>query len=27
LVRIRIGNIHLNDLQAGEVVEVNTFGI
>ena len=25
LVRIRIGNIHLNDLKAGEVIEVNDF--
>jgi 23S rRNA pseudouridine2457 synthase len=25
LVRIRIGNIHLNDLQAGEVVSVDSF--
>lgn len=27
LVRIRIGNIYLNDLKAGEVVEVNTFEV
>lgn len=25
LIRVRIGNIHLNDLQAGEVVEVSEF--
>ncbi|HSN48687.1 MAG TPA: hypothetical protein VLR29_07995, partial [Flavobacterium sp.] len=25
LVRVRIGNVHLNDLQAGEVVEVESF--
>jgi 23S rRNA pseudouridine2457 synthase len=25
LVRIRIGNVHLNDLQAGEVLEVSNF--
>ena len=25
LVRVRIGNVHLNDLQAGEVVEVEDF--
>ena len=27
LVRVRIGNVHLNDLQAGEVVEVESFEI
>ena len=27
LVRVRIGNVHLNDLQAGEVVEVENFEI
>ena len=27
LVRIRIGNIHLNDLQAGEVLEIKDFQI
>ncbi len=27
LVRVRIGNIHLGELQAGEVREVNSFGI
>jgi 23S rRNA pseudouridine2457 synthase len=27
LVRVRIGNVHLNDLQAGEVVEVPSFQI
>jgi 23S rRNA pseudouridine2457 synthase len=27
LVRVRIGNVHLNDLQAGEVVEVVDFTI
>lgn len=25
LVRVRVGNIHLNDLQAGEVIEVENF--
>lgn len=25
LVRVRIGNVHLNDLQAGEVIEVEDF--
>jgi len=25
LVRIRVGNIHLNNLKAGEVIEVNSF--
>ncbi len=25
LVRVRIGNVHLNDLKAGEVLEVNNF--
>ncbi|MDD5150804.1 MAG: pseudouridine synthase [Flavobacterium sp.] len=25
LIRVRIGNVHLNDLQAGEVVEVESF--
>jgi 23S rRNA pseudouridine2457 synthase len=25
LVRVRIGNIHLSNLQAGEVVEVEDF--
>ena len=27
LVRVRIGNVHLNDLQAGEVKEVKNFNI
>ncbi|HEY4629184.1 MAG TPA: pseudouridine synthase [Flavobacterium sp.] len=27
LVRVRIGNVHLNDLQAGEVIEVDDFKI
>jgi 23S rRNA pseudouridine2457 synthase len=27
LVRVRIGNVHLNDLQAGEVIEVENFQI
>ena len=27
LVRVRIGNVHLNDLQAGEVIEVYDFAI
>lgn len=27
LVRVRIGNIHLNDLQSGEVVEVTTLDV
>jgi 23S rRNA pseudouridine2457 synthase len=27
LVRVRIGNVHLNDLQAGEVIEVKDFQI
>jgi 23S rRNA pseudouridine2457 synthase len=27
LVRVRIGNVHLNGLRAGEVVEVDSFGI
>ena len=27
LVRVRVGNIHLNNLQAGEVVEVESFEI
>jgi 23S rRNA pseudouridine2457 synthase len=27
LVRIRVGNIHLNDLKAGEVLEVNSFEV
>ena len=27
LVRVRIGNIHLNDLQAGEVLEIKDFQI
>jgi len=27
LVRVRIGNVHLNDLKAGEVIEVNDFQI
>ena len=27
LVRVRIGNVHLNDLKAGEVVEVDDFGV
>jgi 23S rRNA pseudouridine2457 synthase len=27
LVRVRIGNVHLNDLKAGEVVEVKSFEI
>jgi 23S rRNA pseudouridine2457 synthase len=26
LVRVRIGNIHLNDMKSGEVVEVESFG-
>ena len=25
LVRVRIGNVYLNDLQAGEVIEVENF--
>lgn len=25
LVRVRIGNVHLNDLQSGEVIEVDNF--
>lgn len=27
LVRVRVGNVYLNDLQAGEVIEVNNFQI
>lgn len=27
LVRVRIGNVHLNDLQAGEVIEVADFNV
>lgn len=27
LVRVRVGNIHLNDLQAGEVLEVEHFNV
>lgn len=27
LVRVRVGNIHLNDLKAGEVVEVSSFDV
>jgi 23S rRNA pseudouridine2457 synthase len=27
LLRVRIGNVHLGNLQAGEVVEVNDFQI
>jgi 23S rRNA pseudouridine2457 synthase len=27
LVRVRIGNVHLNDLKAGEVIEVENFQI
>lgn len=27
LVRVRIGNVHLNDLQAGEVIKVDSFEI
>jgi hypothetical protein len=27
LVRVRVGTIHLNDLQAGEVIEMNDFQI
>ena len=27
LVRVRIGNVHLNDLQSGEVIEVQNFNI
>ena len=27
LVRIRVGNIHLNDLKSGEVMEVNNFDV
>lgn len=27
LVRVRVGNIHLNDLKAGEVLEVNSFDV
>ena len=27
LVRVRIGNVHLNDLKAGEVVELNAFEV
>jgi len=27
LIRIRIGNIHLNNLKSGEILEVNTFDI
>ncbi len=27
LIRVRIGNIHLNELQAGEIIEVDSFEI
>jgi 23S rRNA pseudouridine2457 synthase len=27
LVRIRIGNVHLNELKAGEVIEVSDFNL
>jgi 23S rRNA pseudouridine2457 synthase len=27
LVRVRIGNVHLNDLQSGEVIEVEDFNV
>ena len=27
LVRVRVGNIHLNDLKAGEVLEVTSFDV
>jgi 23S rRNA pseudouridine2457 synthase len=27
LVRVRVGNVKLNNLQAGEVIEVNDFQI
>jgi 23S rRNA pseudouridine2457 synthase len=27
LVRVRVGNIHLNDLKAGEVLEVSGFDV
>jgi 23S rRNA pseudouridine2457 synthase len=27
LVRVRIGNVYLNDLKAGEVIEVTSFDI
>jgi 23S rRNA pseudouridine2457 synthase len=27
LVRVRIGNVHLNDLEAGAVIEVANFKI
>jgi len=27
LVRVRIGNVHLNDLQSGEVIEVENFNV
>jgi 23S rRNA pseudouridine2457 synthase len=27
LVRVRVGNVYLNDLQAGEVIEVADFQI
>jgi len=27
LVRMRVGNIHLNDLKAGEVLEVSSFEV
>ena len=27
LVRVRVGNIHLNDLKAGEVLEVSSFDV
>ena len=27
LVRVRIGNVYLNDLQAGEVMEVEDFNV
>jgi 23S rRNA pseudouridine2457 synthase len=27
LVRIRIGNVHLNNLQAGSVIEIESFDL
>jgi len=27
LVRVRVGGIHINDMQAGDVVEVDVFGV
>ena len=27
LIRVRIGNIHLDKLQAGQIIEVNEFEI